>query len=83
MKIFLTNFEALHLRIFTYFAWFARFGNSLGSGVTGEVFEVSVRESTHVVKRFNALSIDREYLRRNFSRLAGMDDAHGTPRILV
>lgn len=59
------------------------FGNSLGSGVTGEVFEVSGRASTHVVKRFNSLSIDREFLRRNFSRLAGMDDAHGTPRILA
>lgn len=59
------------------------FGISVGAGASGEVFEVVGREKERVVKRFNSLSIDREFLRRNFTRLLSMDDAHGTPRILA
>ncbi|GEM_PF-1451652 len=36
-------------------------GPSLGAGSSGEVFAVEGYESTLVVKRFNSLSIDRQF----------------------
>jgi len=57
-------------------------GASLGSGVTGEVFEVLGREADRVVKRFNSLSIDRSFQQRNFARWAAMPGLHGAPRVL-
>lgn len=58
-------------------------GVSLGAGSAGEVFEVVGRERERVVKRFNSLSIDRDFQRRNFSRLASLSDAHGIPRVVA
>jgi eukaryotic-like serine/threonine-protein kinase len=57
-------------------------GLSLGAGASGEVFAVEGRESEFVVKRFNSLAIDRQFLMRNFSRLEEMPGLHGSPRVL-
>lgn len=57
------------------------FGNSLGSGSSGEVFEVSGRESDLVVKRYYALSIDRQFLKRNGERIGMMPEFEGSPLI--
>ena len=59
-----------------------KLGASLGAGSSGEVFEVVGRESSHVIKRFNSLAIDRQFLERNFARMAAMPDLHGTPAVL-
>jgi tetratricopeptide (TPR) repeat protein len=58
-----------------------KLGDSLGSGASGEVFAVEGGDFPLVVKRFNSLAIDRQFLMRNFSRLEEMPDFHGTPRI--
>jgi len=56
-------------------------GSSLGSGASGEVFEVSGAEEAWVVRRFHAPATDRDFLRKHFARVEAMPPVEGIPRI--
>lgn len=58
-------------------------GLSLGAGSGGEVFEVLGSGEPRVVKRLQALAIDRDFLRRHFARMGAMPDAPGIPRVFA
>jgi tetratricopeptide (TPR) repeat protein len=58
-------------------------GASLGAGSCGEVFEVAGSGESLVVKRLHALAIDRDFLRRHFTRLAAMPPVPGIPRVFA
>lgn len=55
-------------------------GDSLGGGSCGTVFAVKEDDSL-VIKRFNAMAIDRRFLLRNFERLKAMPPVGGMAKV--
>ncbi len=56
-------------------------GASLGSGTSGEVFEVLGEETSLVIKRFHSLAIDRSFLKYNYSRQVNSPAFAGLPGV--
>ncbi|HQZ29695.1 MAG TPA: hypothetical protein PK648_16240, partial [Verrucomicrobiales bacterium] len=56
-------------------------GASLGSGTSGEVFEVLGEETSLVIKRFHSLAIDRSFLKYNYTRQVNSPAFAGLPAV--